>query len=148
MRVRYEGDFYPSGNSTGSFTNFNSINTGSAIPLTTLASGQFPQYNVDQERNRFRLRARIGAEIDLGQGFTAGMRVGTGADDSPVTENQTLGASNSGQGGNFSKYAIWLDRGFIRYELGGSLTRICPFPSTLRQSIFPHEHDLVGRRWV
>jgi hypothetical protein len=114
IRVRYEGDFYPTGNSVGSFTNFNSINTGSGFVIGSL----FPQYNVDQERNRFRLRARIGAEIDLGQGFTAGMRVGTGADNSPVTENQTLGAANSGQGGNFSKYAIWLDRAFIKYELG------------------------------
>ncbi len=115
IRVRYEGDFYPDGNSVGSFTNFNSINTGSGF---VVGSSQFPQYNVDQDRNRFRLRARIGAEIDLGQGFTAGMRVGTGADNSPVTENQTLGAANSGQGGNFSKYAIWLDRAFIKYELG------------------------------
>ena len=119
MRVRYEGDFYPDGNSVGSFPNWNALNTGSAVPLTTSAAEQESQYNVDQDRNRFRLRARIGAEIDLGQGFTAGMRVGTGADDSPVTENQTLGAANSGQGGNFSKYAIWLDRGFIKYELGG-----------------------------
>ena len=119
FRLRYEGDFYPHGNSVGSFTNFNAINTGSPISIAALAGNQFPQYNVDQERDRFRLRARIGAEIDLGQNFTAGMRVGTGADNSPVTENQTLGAANSGQGGNFSKYAIWLDRGFLKYELSG-----------------------------
>lgn len=114
IRVRYEGDFYPSGSSIGSFTNFNSINTGSGFVIGSL----FPRYNVDQDRNRFRLRARIGAEIDLGQGFTAGLRVGTGADNSPVSENQTLGAANSAQGGNFGKYAIWLDRAFIKYELG------------------------------
>jgi hypothetical protein len=115
IRIRYEGDFYPDGNSAGSFTNFNSINTGSGF---VIGSSQFPQFNVDQDRNRFRLRARIGAEIDLGQGFTAGMRVATGSDDSPVTENQTLGAANSAQGGNFGKYQIWLDRAFIKYELG------------------------------
>ncbi|MCE0484090.1 MAG: putative porin [Methylacidiphilales bacterium] len=114
IRVRYEGDFYPSGNAVGSFTNFNAINTGSGF---VLGSGNVPQYNVDQDRNRFRLRARIGAEIDLTHGFTLGMRLGTGADNSPVTENQTLGAANSGQGGNFSKYAVWLDRAFLRYEM-------------------------------
>jgi len=114
-RLRYEGDFYPEGSSVGSFTNFNSINAGSGF---VIGATQFPQYNVNQDRDRFRLRARIGAEIDLGQGFTAGLRLGTGADDSPVTENQTLGAANSGQGGDFSKYSIWLDRGFIRYDVG------------------------------
>jgi hypothetical protein len=119
LRIRYEGDFYPDGNSVGSFTNFNSINTGSGF---VIGSSLFPQYNVNQDRNRFRLRARIGAEIDLGQGFTAGMRIGTGADDSPVTENQTLGGVSGftqNQGGNFGKYAIWLDRAFIKYEIGG-----------------------------
>jgi hypothetical protein len=54
----------------------------------------------------------------VGDGFTAGIRLGTGQDDSPVTENQTIGLANGGQGGNFSKYAIWLDRAFLRYQLG------------------------------
>jgi hypothetical protein len=119
IRVRYEGDFFPDGNATGQIVNFNSINTGSPFDINTLTqkSGLLPTYNVDQDRDRFRLRARIGAGIDLGQNFYAGMRVGTGSDDQPVTENQTLGAA-SGQGGNFSKYQIWLDRAFIKYELG------------------------------
>ena len=49
-------------------------------------------------------------------GFTAGIRLGSGQDDSPVTENQTLGLANSGQGGDFSKYSVWLDRAFLKYE--------------------------------
>jgi hypothetical protein len=120
IRVRYEDDAFPDGNATGSLVNYNAINTGAPFDanFATSKSGFLPTYNVDQDRSRFRLRARIGAEIDLGQGFTAGMRVGTGSDNSPVTENQTLGAANGGQGGNFSKYQIWLDRAFIRYELG------------------------------
>jgi hypothetical protein len=117
IRVRYEGDFYPSGNSIGSFTNYNAINTGSGF---VVGSTLFPQYNVDQERNRFRFRARMGADIDLGQNFTAGMRIATGSDNSPVTENQTFGGANSAQGGNFGKYAIWLDRAFIKYEMGAT----------------------------
>ena len=70
-----------------------------------------------------RLRARLGAEIDLEDGFTAGLRLATGQDDQPVSQNQSLGAANSAQGGNFSKYAVWLDRAFIKYELGGSPTK-------------------------
>jgi hypothetical protein len=117
IRVRYEGDFYPSGNAIGSFTNYNAINTGSGF---VIGSTLFPQYDVNQTRDRFRLRARMGADIDLGQNFTAGMRVATGSDDSPVTENQTLGGANSAQGGNFGKYQIWLDRAFIKYEIGAT----------------------------
>jgi hypothetical protein len=118
LRVRYEDDLYPAGNAIGNFPNFNAINTGSGFDVNSL-SPALPEYNVDQDRNRFRLRARFGTTVDLHDGFTLGFRVGTGQDDSPVTENQTLGAANSGQGGNFSKYAIWLDRAFLRYELGG-----------------------------
>ena len=73
---------------------------------------------MDQNRNRFRLRARLGAEINLDDGFTAGIRLATGNDDNPVTENQTIGGANGAQGGDFSKYSIWLDRAFIKYQLG------------------------------
>ena len=122
IRVRYEGQFYPSGNDdTGYFHNFNAINTGSAFDVGSASVAQNPPYyNVDQNRDRFRLRARIGADIDVGEGFTAGMRIATGSDNSPVTENQTFGAANNAQGGDFSKYSVWLDRAFLKYQLGGT----------------------------
>ncbi len=44
-----------------------------------------------------------------------------------MTENQTLGLANNGQGGNFAKYAIWLDRAFLKYELGDSPDRSLAF---------------------
>jgi Putative porin len=124
IRVRYEDDTFPDGNATGSITNFNAINTGSPFDINTSTqkSGLLPTYNVDEDRSRFRLRARLGSEIDLGENFTAGLRVGTGSDNSPVSENQTLGGVNSftqNQGGDFGKYQIWLDRAFLRYQLGG-----------------------------
>lgn len=111
LRVRYEGLFYPNGNdNTGAFPSFNAINTGAPFDVTgTLFS---PQNNVDRDRHRTRLRARFGAEIDLGDGFSSGLRVATGDNSSPVSPNQSLGAS----GGNFSKYALWLDRAFLAYR--------------------------------
>jgi len=116
-RNRYEGDFFPAGNdNTGAFPNFNAINTGPPFDVRgTLFS---PQINVDQDRERFRLRLRFGVAVELGENFTAGMRIATGENNSPVSTNQSLGLANQGQGGNFSRYAIWLDRGFLRYELG------------------------------
>jgi len=117
-RFRYEGIHYPAGNdNTGAFPNFNAINTGA--PFDTSGVLFSPQLNVDQNRDRLRLRARVGAEVDLGENFSTGLRLATGENNSPVTQNQSLGAAGSGQGGDFSKYAVWLDRGFLKYEFGG-----------------------------
>ena len=119
IRTRFQDNTFPSGNATGQNFNFNAMDSAtSPILVANGLNGNFPTYNVDQTREQFRLRARIGAEIDLGENFSAGMRIGTGADNQPVSENQTLGGVNNGQGSDFSKYQLWLDRGFIRYELG------------------------------
>jgi hypothetical protein len=117
VRARYEGLSFPNGNdNTGAFPDFNAINTGA--PFDVSGTVFAPQLNVDQDRSRARLRVRVGAEVDLRDGFSAGLRVATGSDNSPVSTNQTLGSA-TGQGGNFSKYAIWLDRGFLKYEADG-----------------------------
>lgn len=119
FRLRYEGDYFPTGNDvTGAFPNFNAINTG--LPFDTTGNQFAPQLNADQNRNQFRIRARFGADINMGENFTSGFRVATGQNNSPVSTNQSMGLANSatqGQGGNFSKYAIWLDRAFLRYDL-------------------------------
>lgn len=114
VRTRFEADLFPPGNDniSGSAVNFNAINTGSPYDISASNLTFAPTYNVDQDRTRFRLRARLGMEADLSEGFTAGMRLATGDSNSPVAFNQTLG----GSGGNFSKYAIWLDRAFIKYQ--------------------------------
>ncbi len=118
VRSRFEEDMYPHGNAAGTVDtfNFNAVNTaGSPVDLNTLNwknnISPLPQYNANESRERARLRARLGVDADVGEGFTAGLRLATGADNSPVSTNQTLG----GSGGNFSKYSLWLDRGFIQY---------------------------------
>jgi hypothetical protein len=112
MRVRYEGLFYPKGNDQGDAVNFNAINTGSPYDVSTLNQSAPPTYDASQDRNFFRLRARLGMEADLLNGFTAGIRIATGDDSQPVSTNQTLGNN----GGNFSKYELWLDRGYLNYS--------------------------------
>jgi hypothetical protein len=78
-----------------------------------------PTVNNTQQRQYERIRFRFGADMDLGENFTSGFRIGTGQNGNPVSENQTLGAVGSnGQGGNFSSYAIWVDRAFLKYEIG------------------------------
>lgn len=111
-RVRYQGSMFPTGNDQAGAANFNAVNTGSPYDIgeTNLYHG--PTYNATQDRNQFRLRARLGMEADLFNGFTAGLRIASGENNSPVSTNQTLGSS----GGNFSKYALWLDRGYLSYQ--------------------------------
>ncbi len=115
IRLRYELQSFPEGNdNTGAFPNFNAINTGA--PFDTAGLVFSPQRNVDQERTRFRYRVRVGGEWQLSDGFSTGIRVATGENNSPVTTNQSVGLANQGQGGNFSKYALWLDRAFFKYH--------------------------------
>lgn len=127
-RVRYEYIGFPGGNAAnGAFPNFNLINTGPAYD----ESGPLfaPQINTDQDRNRARLLLRIGAEMDLGDNFYLGVRLGTGDTNNPVSGNQSFGYANQGpggafqqQGGQFAKYAIWLDRAFLRWEPADSIS--------------------------
>jgi hypothetical protein len=109
IRLRFESQTFPSGNLTGLNYDFNKINSGST-PYNegTENEKDFPYYNSDQDRERARLRLRLASQINLGENFTTGVRIATGSDSSPVTQNQTLSG--------FSKYSLWLDRGFLAYE--------------------------------
>ncbi len=119
IRLRYEGNYFPSGNdNTGAFPNFNSLNSGT--PFDVSGTVFSPQLNVDADRQRYRFRARIGAEMDMADGFTAGLRLATGESSSPTSPNQSFGTG----AGQFSKYAIWLDRAFIKYESAGEKAHI------------------------
>ena len=115
LRLRYDYRSYPEGNdNTGAFPNFNAINTGA--PFDTAGLLFAPQYNVDQDRQRYRIRFRLGADLDLGDNIKGGFRIATGENNSPTSTNQSMGLASGGQGGQFSKYAIWLDRAFLKYE--------------------------------
>jgi hypothetical protein len=111
MRARYEGQFYPTGNDPR-LINYNAINTGSPYDLSENQFYWAPTYNTSQNRDRARLRVRLGADIDIADSFVGGLRIATGDSNSPVSLNQTLG----GSGGNFSKYSLWLDRAYVRYQ--------------------------------
>jgi hypothetical protein len=120
LRVRYEGDFFDNGNSN-QFVNFNSINNGSPFDANNYGSPSSSQanppfLNTTENRDRFRLRARIGFEADIDNWVTANIRIGTGQDDGPVSPNQTLGTGNSalGASGDFAKPSLWLDRGYFK----------------------------------
>lgn len=108
FRLRYESSRFPDGNdNTGSFPNFNRINNGAPFDVAGFEFSD--QLNVDENRQRFRMRARLLMETDLGDGFNVGLRTVTGNDDSPVSPNQTMGD-------NFNKYSIWLDQAYLKWQ--------------------------------
>ncbi|WP_024506332.1 putative porin [Bradyrhizobium sp. ARR65] len=113
VRMRYQGSYFPTGNDQADAINFNAINTGSPFDNSQGNVNPYfaPTYNVTQNRDQFKFRGRLGMEADLTSGFTAGFRIATGDSSSPVSTNQTFGNS----GGNFSKYSLWLDRGYLNY---------------------------------
>ena len=112
LRARYQGSFFPAGNDPLSAVNFNAINTGSPFDNSDNNPYYPPTFNTAENRNQFRFRARLGMDADLTNGFAAGLRLATGENSSPVSTNQTFGTS----GGNFSKYAFWVDRAFLKWQ--------------------------------
>jgi hypothetical protein len=119
MRVRYERDSFNSGNDN-TFLNYASINNGSAFDFNTYLSGTGappPFLNTTEGRDRERVRARIGMEAFIDDGWSANIRIGTGSDQGPVTPNQTLG-----QPGDFSKYQAYIDRAYFTYHPLDDLT--------------------------
>lgn len=112
LRLRYQADLFDDTN-YNQFINFNAINTGQPFDYSNyrqgaLTSNNPPFLNTTQNRNRYRLRMRIGTEIYLDDWVTANVRIATGSDNSPVSQNQNLG-----QPGDFTKYALWLDRAYF-----------------------------------
>ena len=108
LRVRFEGDFYPQGNdATGAFPDFNAINTGAPFDVT---GNEFaPQWNADQDRYRFRIRARLGINVEMEDGFSMGFRLATGNDDNPVSTNQSFNY--------FEKFNVWIDQAYLKWDL-------------------------------
>lgn len=77
-----------------------------ASELFFLSSGQNIT-NTQIDRNRERIRARLGVTARVTQDITAALRLTTGNSDDPVSTNQTLGSYGS-------KYDFALDRAYLR----------------------------------
>jgi hypothetical protein len=116
FRGRFDRVIFVPGNANGGeFPDFNAINTNKPFDMRGVDLVNDRYLNVDQSRSRQRIRARLVTGVELGEYWTFGMRLGTGEGSTPTSSNQTLG----GSGGMFSKYQVWLDRAFLRYQLGG-----------------------------
>lgn len=111
VRLRYERD---------SFNNPLTIN-GTPL-LTILQSNPYRNVpssnldNVNEDRNRYRLRARLGANANINSWLSGGIRLTTGSTSDPVSPNQTEGMS-SANGSSSAKYSFALDRAFLKAQV-------------------------------
>lgn len=110
VRMRGEGRFHDKGNAD-IFTNYGAVNQGDPQNINEATPGWIapPFVNTLEDRQRFRLRARLGVRAQIADWVSADIRIATGSDNSPISTNQTLGA-DTGTG----KYQLWLDRASIR----------------------------------
>ncbi|MBP6187799.1 MAG: putative porin [Azonexus sp.] len=82
----------------------------SSSPETTRAASFIPvSANTQTDRERFRVRARLGMLAKVSDDWSAGVRLATGTTSDRVSTNQTLGQ-------DFNKYQFLLDRAYVKYD--------------------------------
>ncbi len=78
-----------------------------AADLSAASAVGVPTANTQVDRNRSRVRARLGFTARVNDWVTGGLRLATGSSTDRVSTNQTLGQ-------NFNKYSFLVDHAFIR----------------------------------
>ncbi|MFJ7315226.1 putative porin [Pseudomonas sp. NPDC098747] len=116
IRLRDESRYY-SGNNSNEIVDFAKLNNNGPYDVNPNSSTSLPPLlNTREDReNQFRIRARLGMKAVISPEWTAGIRIGTGSDNNPVSTTQSLG-------GGFAKKDIWLDQGYLNWKPSDELT--------------------------
>jgi hypothetical protein len=110
LRIRWQGD--RPGNDNPSPQDFLAASLSGVTRIVDLAAGNaagLPTASTQDDRDRLRLRARLGINGRVNEQVTVGLRLATGSSTDRVSTNQTLGQ-------NFNRSQFLLERAFIRYE--------------------------------
>lgn len=99
LRLRYQGDLFSEGNAPPAFFQSQVLGPASGVDLT----------NTQDDRDRFRIRARLGILAQVNDWVGAGFRIATGNIDSPVSTTETLGD-------DFNSLTISLDRAYLKMD--------------------------------
>ncbi len=77
---------------------------------TTRAADFIPtSANTTENRERLRVRARLGLLAKISEAWSGGVRLATGSSTDRVSTNQTLGQ-------DFNKYTLLVDRAYVKYD--------------------------------
>jgi hypothetical protein len=116
VRVRYQAETFDRANADAkdSSTYVNAAYNGTTRAAAFLAGSSAgsttgPTGNTIDDRERLRLRARLGVLARVSDEWSAGLRLATGNANDRVSTNQTLGQ-------DFNKYSMMLDRAYIKYD--------------------------------
>lgn len=105
VRFRSQSDLYARSNDN-TILDIARLGAGSA-PINVTDVQNLPFLNTTQDRlNRLRIRARLGITAEISPAVTAGIRIATGDDNSPISTNQNLA-------GGFAKRDLWLDKAYL-----------------------------------
>ncbi|MBD3813817.1 MAG: putative porin [Betaproteobacteria bacterium] len=99
IRLRYQDDLFASGNAPG---------TDFVLAPDGLGSFDNP-VNTGVDRQRLRVRARLGLTAKITDYVSTGFRLSTGNTTDPASTNQTLG-------NDFNKYSLVLDRAYAKVK--------------------------------
>lgn len=106
IRVRYQMEEFAKSNATPD-DYFLALTSS---PETTRAAGFIPvSANTKTDRERFRVRARLGMLAKVSDDWSAGVRLATGTTSDRVSTNQTMGQ-------DFNKYQFLVDRAYVKYD--------------------------------
>lgn len=108
LRLRGEGQFFDESNSP-SFVDYAEINQGGPYNI----NGQLnpPFMNNIEDRNRARIRLRLGMNVDIADDLDMGLRFATGNLRDPVSTNETFD-------NDFNKMQFLVDRAYMQYTPG------------------------------
>lgn len=118
LRLRYQMDRFDKLNATP-FDYASAAGTNAPPPWPTdqtraadfaKVNGQgVPTANTTENRDRFRIRARLGMLAKISDTWSGGLRLATGSVTDRVSTNQTLGQ-------DFNKYIFLVDRAYIKFD--------------------------------
>ncbi len=105
IRLRSQNNFMASDNVADSYLDYQAINEAGGF----YAAHPDEYLNTTRDRQQFRERVRLGVDVNIADGVSAGMRLATGNQRDPVSTNQTLG--NTGD-----RYEFTVDRAYLKYD--------------------------------
>ena len=106
VTVRGQADLYARDNVAGVQLDYQAVNQAGGVGKLGLYNAFL---NVTEDRDRMRLRARLGVEARLSPDVTAGIRLASGSLVDPGSASQTLGTTAS-------RYTVGVDQAYLRWE--------------------------------
>lgn len=110
LRVRYQSEMFADDNADASrYAQADLVGLSRSGDLGAINSSGVPVGNTTEDRDRWRIRMRLGLLAKPSDWVSVGLRLSTGNTTDRVSTNQSLGQ-------NFNKYQIVLDRAYIKLD--------------------------------